>query len=75
MLRVSNWCPSAQHCLIQLEGKNVKELLSNVGAGGAPYRTCSLICSWGNAGVEEKKEEKEEEKSQAWIWCVRCSWI
>jgi len=26
-------------------------------------------------GIKEKKEEKEEEKSQAWIWCVRCSWI
>ena len=50
-----------------LEGKNVKELLSNVGAGGgAPAASAPVAGGSAGAGaaVEEKKEEKEEEKDE-----------
>jgi large subunit ribosomal protein LP1 len=50
-----------------LEGKNVKDLLSNVGSGGgAPAAGAAPAAVAGGAAVEapkeeEKKEEKEEE--------------
>lgn len=48
-----------------LEGKNVKELLSNVGAGGgAPAASAPVGGAGASAVVEEKKEEKEEEKEE-----------
>ncbi|KAI0363511.1 ribosomal protein 60S [Pilatotrama ljubarskyi] len=51
-----------------LEGKNVKELLSNVGAGGAGPAAAAAPAAGAAAGgaaaeapkEEEKKEEKEE---------------
>lgn len=51
-----------------LEGKNVKELLSNVGAGGgAPVAGGAAPAAGGapaaDAPKEEEKEEKEEEES------------
>ncbi|KDQ15283.1 hypothetical protein BOTBODRAFT_31941 [Botryobasidium botryosum FD-172 SS1] len=51
-----------------LEGKNVKDLLSNVGSGGgAPAAGASAAASGGAApAAEEKKEEaKEEEKEES----------
>ncbi|KAI9657502.1 MAG: 60S acidic ribosomal protein P1 [Trizodia sp. TS-e1964] len=51
-----------------LEGKNVKDLLLNVGSGGgaaaAPVATGAAPAG-GAAAVEEKKEEKEEEKEES----------
>ncbi|KAH9920147.1 60s acidic ribosomal protein-domain-containing protein [Fomitopsis serialis] len=51
-----------------LEGKNVKDLLSNVGAGGAAPATGASAAAAGGAGAaaeapkeEEKKEEEKEE--------------
>ncbi|KAG9003877.1 hypothetical protein FRB90_011095 [Tulasnella sp. 427] len=53
-----------------LEGKNVKELLSNVGAGGgapavggAPAATTGA--TGGGAAPEPEKEEKKEEKEES----------
>lgn len=51
-----------------LEGKNVKELLSNVGAGGAaPATGASASAAGGAAAAEAPKEEekKEEEKEES----------
>ncbi|KAM5543921.1 hypothetical protein V8D89_002538 [Ganoderma adspersum] len=51
-----------------LEGKNVKELLSNVGAGGAgPAAAPAAGASAGGAAAEAPKEEekKEEEKEES----------
>lgn len=51
-----------------LEGKNVKDLLSNVGSGGgAPAAGAAPAAAGGAAAaVEEKKEEaKEEEKEES----------
>jgi large subunit ribosomal protein LP1 len=59
-----------------LEGKNVKELLSNVGAGGgAPAAGAPVAgAAGGAAAVEEtKEEEKEEEKEESDDDMVRCS--
>jgi hypothetical protein len=50
-----------------LEGKNVKDLLSNVGAGGgAPAAGGAAPAAGGApaAAVEEKKEEKKEEEKE-----------
>ena len=49
-----------------LEGKNVKELLSNVGSGGGAPAAGSAVpaASSGAAVEEEKKEEKPEEKEE-----------
>ncbi|KAG8984092.1 hypothetical protein FRB90_005582, partial [Tulasnella sp. 427] len=53
-----------------LEGKNVKELLSNVGAGGgAPAvggaLTATTGATGGGATPEPEKEEKKEEKEES----------
>jgi len=50
-----------------LEGKNVKELLSNVGSGGGPAVGSAVpAASSGAAAVEEeKKEEVPEEKEES----------
>jgi large subunit ribosomal protein LP1 len=50
-----------------LEGKNVKDLLSNVGSGGgAPAVGNVAAASSGAAAVEEeKKEEVQEEKEES----------
>ena len=55
-----------------LDGKNVKDMLSNVGAGGgAPAAGAAAPAAGGAdapAAAEEKKEEKAEEKEES---CVR----
>ncbi|TFK21051.1 hypothetical protein FA15DRAFT_682263 [Coprinopsis marcescibilis] len=49
-----------------LEGKNVKELLSNVGAGGgAPAVGGAAPAAGGAAAEAPKEEEKEEEKEES----------
>jgi len=50
-----------------LEGKNVKELLSNVGAGGGAPATATgpAVPSGAGAVAEEKAPEKEEEKEES----------
>jgi len=53
-----------------LEGKNVKELLSNVGSGGGAPATGIAPAAAGAAAAtapveEEKKEEKKEEKEES----------
>ncbi|KAI0808104.1 60s acidic ribosomal protein-domain-containing protein [Fomes fomentarius] len=51
-----------------LEGKNVKDLLSNVGAGGAgPAAGAAPAAGAGDAAAEAPKEEekKEEEKEES----------
>ncbi|KAJ7064944.1 60S acidic ribosomal protein P1 [Mycena amicta] len=50
-----------------LEGKNVKDLLSNVGSGGgAPAAGSAPAASGGAAAAEAPKEEaKEEEKEES----------
>jgi len=52
-----------------LEGKDVKDLLLNVGSGGgaaaAPAAGGAAAASGGEAAAEEKKEEKEEEKEES----------
>ena len=50
-----------------LKGKNVKELLLNIGTGGGAPAASALVAGGGagaGAAVEEKKEEKEEEKDE-----------
>ncbi|OAX79594.1 60S acidic ribosomal protein P1 [Emergomyces africanus] len=51
-----------------LEGKDVKDLLLNVGSGGgaaaAPAGGAAPVAAEGGA-AEEKKEEKEEEKEES----------
>lgn len=50
-----------------LEGKNVKELLFNIGAGGGGPAAATTASSGGAAAAappEEKKEEKKEEKEE-----------
>ena len=48
-----------------LEGKNVKDLLSNVGAGGgAPVAGGAAPAAAAGAAAEAPKEEKEEEKEE-----------
>jgi hypothetical protein len=48
-----------------LEGKNVKELLSNVGAGGgAPASGPAVPAAGGDKPAAEEKEEKKEEKEE-----------
>ncbi|KZT26041.1 ribosomal protein 60S [Neolentinus lepideus HHB14362 ss-1] len=53
-----------------LEGKNVKDILSNVGAGGAgpavgAAPAAGAAAAGGAAAAEEKAEEKEEEKEES----------
>merc|ERR1712080_10351 len=49
-----------------LEGKDVKELLTNVGAGGAaPAAGVAPAAGAAGEAVEEKKEEKAEEKEES----------
>jgi len=51
-----------------LEGKDVKDLLTNVGSGGAAPAAVAgggAPAAGGAAGVEETKEEKEEEKEES----------
>jgi len=48
-----------------LEGKDIKELLTNVGAGGAAAPAGAVAAAGGEAAAEEKKEEKEEEKEES----------
>ncbi|EIW51936.1 uncharacterized protein TRAVEDRAFT_61381 [Trametes versicolor FP-101664 SS1] len=50
-----------------LEGKNVKDLLSNVGAGGAGPATAAAPAAGGAAAEAEapKEEKKEEEKEES----------
>ncbi|KAJ4002234.1 60S acidic ribosomal protein P1, partial [Lentinula boryana] len=51
-----------------LEGKNVKDLLSNVGSGGgAPAAVASSSAGGAGAAAAEapKEEEKEEEKEES----------
>jgi large subunit ribosomal protein LP1 len=50
-----------------LEGKNVKDLLSNVGSGGgapAAGGAAAPAAAAGGAAPEEKKEEKKEEEKE-----------
>ncbi|KAK4048741.1 hypothetical protein OIO90_005734 [Microbotryomycetes sp. JL221] len=48
-----------------LEGKDVKEMLSNVGAGGAaPAAAAGAGGAAPAAAAEEKKEEKKEEEKE-----------
>lgn len=60
-----------------LEGKNVKELLSNVGSGGgapavgAPSATVGGAAPAGDAPAEEKKKEEEKEESDEDMVCIR----
>ena len=59
-----------------LEGKNLKELLSNIGAGGAaPAGGAPAAAAAGGAAAEETKEEekKEEEKEESDDDMVRLS--
>merc|ERR1712080_182507 len=48
-----------------LEGKDVKELLTNVGAGGAAPAGAAPAAGAAGEAVEEKKEEKAEEKEES----------
>ncbi len=49
-----------------LEGKNVKELLSNVGAGGgAPAASGPAVPSAGEKAVAEEQVEKVEDKEES----------
>ncbi|KAK0720908.1 60s acidic ribosomal protein-domain-containing protein [Lasiosphaeris hirsuta] len=50
-----------------LEGKDVKDLLSNVGSGGgaAAAPTSGGAAAAGGAAEEAKEEEKEEEKEES----------
>ncbi|RPA77590.1 ribosomal protein 60S [Ascobolus immersus RN42] len=50
-----------------LEGKDVKDLLLNVGSGGGAAAAPGGATAPGNAGgqAEEKVEEKEEEKEES----------
>ncbi|KAJ5551264.1 hypothetical protein N7535_000790, partial [Penicillium sp. DV-2018c] len=47
-----------------LEGKDIKELLTNVGSAG-PASAAPAAAAGGAAPAEEKKEEKEEEKEES----------
>ncbi|TFK52810.1 hypothetical protein OE88DRAFT_1301376 [Heliocybe sulcata] len=47
-----------------LEGKNVKDLLSNVGAGGAGPAVGAAPAAGGAAAAGAAAEEKEEEKKE-----------
>ncbi|WFD40942.1 uncharacterized protein MJAP1_003933 [Malassezia japonica] len=50
-----------------LEGKDVKDMLTNVGAGSGPAVAAPAAASGGDAAApaEEKKEEKKEEKEES----------
>ena len=50
-----------------LEGKDVKELLSNVGSGSGGVAAAPVAAAGGAApaAAEEKKEEKKEEKEES----------
>ena len=52
-----------------LDGKNVKDMLLNVGSGGgaaaAPVTAGGAAGGSADAPAEEKKEEKEEEKEES----------
>jgi len=51
-----------------LEGKDVKDMLTNVGSGGAAPAAVAgggAPAAGGAAGVEETKEEKEEEREES----------
>ncbi|KAK7179174.1 60S acidic ribosomal protein P1 [Paraphaeosphaeria sporulosa] len=50
-----------------LEGKDVKDLLLNVGSGGgaAPAAAGGAAAAGGDAPAEEKAAEKEEEKEES----------
>ncbi|KAI9893325.1 MAG: hypothetical protein M1814_000455 [Vezdaea aestivalis] len=52
-----------------LEGKDVKDLLLNVGSGGgataAPTAGGSGAAAGGDAGAEKEEEKKEEEKEES----------
>lgn len=62
-----------------LEGKNVKDLLSNVGAGGgapavgAPVAAASGGATTAEAPKEEEKKEEAKEESDDDMVCVRCN--
>jgi hypothetical protein len=59
-----------------LEGKNVKELLSNVGAGGGAPATGSglaAVSAGGQPAAEAEPEAKEEEKEESDDDMVRSS--
>lgn len=60
----SIWCNLLAKAL---EGKNIKELLSNVGSGGAPAAGSAAVPTSGTAAPEPPKEEekKEEEKEES----------
>ena len=47
-----------------LDGKDVKELLTNVGGGGAPAAGAAPAAAAGAAPAEEKAEEKKEEAKE-----------
>ncbi|OQD83985.1 hypothetical protein PENANT_c014G03326 [Penicillium antarcticum] len=47
-----------------LEGKDIKELLTNVGSAG-PASAAPAAAGGAAAPAEEKKEEKEEEKEES----------
>ncbi|KAJ5852020.1 60s acidic ribosomal protein-domain-containing protein [Penicillium soppii] len=48
-----------------LEGKDVKELLTNVGSAGAASAAPAAATGGAAAPAEEKKEEKEEDKEES----------
>ena len=50
-----------------LEGKDVKDMLTNVGAGSGPAVAAPAAAAGGDAAApaEEKKEEKKEEKEES----------
>ncbi|KAJ5818401.1 hypothetical protein N7474_003992 [Penicillium riverlandense] len=48
-----------------LEGKDIKDLLTNVGSGGPAAPAGAVAAAGGEAAAEEKKEEKEEEKEES----------
>ncbi|EFX01330.1 60S acidic ribosomal protein p1 [Grosmannia clavigera kw1407] len=48
-----------------LEGKDVKDLLSNVGSGGGGAAPAAAAGASGAAAAEEVVEEKEEEKEES----------
>ena len=51
-----------------LEGKDVKELLSNVGAGGAgPAAAAAPAAAGGAAAAEAPKEEEKEDRIYEYV--------
>lgn len=65
MERSIDWTSIFFRSLQALEGKDVKDLLSNVGGGGAPAAgSAPAAAAGGAAPAEEKKEEKKEEEKE-----------